>query len=56
MLNHPVTSVTNGARWRRETLLQEIAQEQRTTAPVGRIVAHLMLNATMVALTLQALL
>ena len=54
MLNHPVTSVTNGARWRREALLQEIAQVQPATAPVSRIVGHLLLNAALVALTLQA--
>ena len=30
MLNHPVTSVTNGARWRQESLLAEAANDQAT--------------------------
>lgn len=55
MLNHPVTSVTNGARWRREALLQEIAQDRPTTRPVGRIVSHLLLNAAMIALSAMTL-
>lgn len=30
MLNHPVTSVTNGARWRQESLLADAASFQAT--------------------------
>jgi hypothetical protein len=30
MLNHPVTSVINGALWRQESLLAEVANEQET--------------------------
>ncbi len=30
MLNHPVTSVVNGALWRQESLLAEAANEQAT--------------------------
>ena len=28
MLNHPLTSVTNAARWRQESLLAEAARDQ----------------------------
>ena len=30
MLNHPVTSVQNGARWRQESLLADAANYQAT--------------------------
>lgn len=30
MLNHPVTSVSNGARWRQESLLADAANNQAT--------------------------
>ncbi|MDQ2654969.1 MAG: hypothetical protein M3Z20_18210 [Chloroflexota bacterium] len=30
MLNHPVTSVQNGARWRQESLLADAASYQAT--------------------------
>ncbi|MCA9877992.1 MAG: hypothetical protein KC442_09425 [Thermomicrobiales bacterium] len=29
MLNHPLASVTHGARWRQEDLLEEAARERR---------------------------
>jgi hypothetical protein len=37
MLNHPVTSVSNGARWRQESLLAEAASYQATDETMTRV-------------------
>mgnify|MGYP001198568810 CR=1 FL=1 len=48
MLNHPVTSVQNGARWRQESLLADaerfqVTDESRTRVRWGLIVSAIVL-------------
>ena len=48
MLNHPVTSVQNGARWRQESLLAEATNDQsmdftRTGVRWGLIISAIVL-------------
>ena len=37
MLNHPVTSVQNGARWRQESLLADAANSRTTDETRARV-------------------
>jgi hypothetical protein len=37
MLNHPVTSVSNGARWRQESLLADAVSYQATDETRARV-------------------
>jgi hypothetical protein len=49
MLNHPVTSVTNAARWRQESLLADAARNQATDATGTRVRWGLIVTAIMLA-------
>lgn len=49
MLNHPVTSVTNGARWRQESLLADAANDQATNQTGTRVRWGLIVTAIVLA-------
>jgi hypothetical protein len=49
MLNHPVTSVTNGARWRQESLLADAANDQATDQTRTRVRWGLIVTAIVLA-------
>lgn len=49
MLNHPVTSVQNGARWRQESLLADAESYQAPDAPKQRVRWGLMITAIVLA-------
>lgn len=49
MLNHPVTSVQNGARWRQESLLADAASYQATDETRQRVRWDLIVAAIVLA-------
>jgi hypothetical protein len=49
MLNHPVTSIQNGARWRQESLLEEAATYQVHGEPHARVRWSLIVSAIVLA-------
>lgn len=49
MLNHPVTSIQNGARWRQESLLEEAATYQVPGEPKARVRWSLIVSAIVLA-------
>lgn len=49
MLNHPVTSVTNGGQWRRESLLADAENSQATDETRTRVRWGLIVTAIVLA-------
>ncbi|MFN8677445.1 MAG: hypothetical protein U0Z70_13810 [Thermomicrobiales bacterium] len=49
MLNHPVTSIQNGARWRQESLLADAANYQATDETRPRVRWSLIVAAIVLA-------
>ncbi|MEZ4564826.1 MAG: hypothetical protein R2853_19020 [Thermomicrobiales bacterium] len=49
MLNHPVSSVTNGARWRQESLLADARSYQATDETKQRVRWGLIVTAILLA-------
>ena len=49
MLNHPVTSVQNGARWRQESLLEDAATYQVNDETKTRVRWGLIISAIVLA-------